>query len=217
MVQGQASSSAQLTSLEDEIGKAIENVMQRRQTLEERFACEHDLQTVWAENNRLDRLLLAHLSLEQLDFVRGHLIKVLSILIWIGWHRWPEFGRIFLNDYDRDGKRDRLDESLPIEDEDQLAHSSFLADFSSARNFLAQQYIFIPIYIREDVDQDYPKTRRLPFVGTSGEIREGSYGKVTKEIIACRHFIQRSVNSQSCPSQTVSKYHSVDSGLRQRY
>jgi hypothetical protein len=197
------SSSTRQGALEGEIERAINQVMLRTETQNEQFACEHDLQKIWAENRRLEKLLESHLSPKELEFVRCNLVKTLSTLMWIGWHRWSEIGRIFLDHYDSEGRHDRLDDSLPIEDIDQLADSSFFADSASARNFLHQQYTFLPISIVEDEDQLYPEARRLPFIGVSREVRQGSYGQVCKEVVARRQFIHRGTNMQLYPNQEV--------------
>lgn len=206
------SSSTVQGALEGEIERAINRVMYRSETQNEQFACEQDLQKIWAENRRLEKLLESHLSPKQLELVRCKLVKTLSTLIWIGWHRWSEIGRIFLDHYDSEGRNDRLDDSLPIEDIDRLADRSFIADSASARNFLHQQYTFLPIPILEDEDQLYPKARRLPFIGVSGEVRQGSYGQVYKEVVACRQFIHRGTNMQLYPSQEVchGRAHNLD-------
>ena len=193
-----------LVDLEKDIERAIKGVIYRRGNHTEQFACKHDLQTVWGEERRLERLLGSHIPPEQLDFVCRNLIQTLSTLIWIGWRRWPRFQRIFLDHYGSDGKRDRLDDNLPIEDENWLADKSFLADSVFARHFLTHQHIFSPISIEEDDDQKCSKTRRLPFEGASGDLREGSYGQVSKEIVACRQFFHRNSNLELCPSPTVS-------------
>ncbi len=190
-------------AVEGEIEGAINQVMFRKETQDDQFACEYDLQRIWDENRRLEKLLGSYISSRQLDFVRCNLIKTLSTLIWIGWHRWSEFSRIFLDHNNSKGRLDRLDDSLPIEDIDQLADTSFFADRASARNFLHQQYTFLPISIMENEDQLHPKARRLPFVGVNGEIREGSYGYVYKEVVACRHFFYKGTNTEPHPNQEV--------------
>lgn len=207
------SSSVPQKALEKDIENAITGILERKENENEQFACEHKLKTVWNENQHLEKLLEGHLSPEQIDFVRGNLIKVLSTLIWIDWHRWSEFQRIFLDHCNSEGRRDRLDDSLPIEDREQLADSSFLADSASARHFLVGQHVFLPIPIEEHEDQICSKTRRLPFIRESGEIRGGSYGQVSKEVVACRYFIHKQLNSPPCPSQAVSQVPAVDLGF----
>ena len=190
--------------LEKEIEEAIKGIIKRRENQTEQFACEHDLQTIWDEKQRLERLLGSHIAPEQLDFVRCNLIKALSTLIWIGWPHWPEFQRIFLDHCGSDGKCDRLDDNLPIDDESLLADTSFLADSVFARHFLTQQHIFFPISIEEAKDQKFPKFRRLPFVTASEDVRIGSYGQVSKERVACRPLSRRKSNLELCSSPTVS-------------
>ena len=198
-------SSTELEALQNEIVLAITQFVKRKESTNEQFACEHDLHTAWGENQRVERLLNFYLSPEQLEFVRRNLIKVLSTLIWIGWHHWSEFERIFLNQQNSGARSDRLDDSLPILDERELAHGSFLGHPVHARLFLAEQYVFLPISIREDEDQSYPKARRLPFVKVSEEVREGSYGKVSKELVACQYFVHKGGNLDPYPSQNVSR------------
>ena len=198
-------SSTELGALENEIDLAITQCVKRKESWNEKFACEHDLRTAWSENQRVERLLKSYLPPEQLEFVRCHLIKVLSTLIRIGWHGWSEFERIFLNHRNSEARPDRLDDSLPVLDERELAHGSFLAHPVHARLFLAEQYVFLPISIREDEDQSYPKARRLPFVKVSEEVREGSYGEVSKELVACRHFVHKGGNLDQYPSHIVSR------------
>jgi hypothetical protein len=111
-------------------------------------------------------------------------LKVLSTLVWIYWDKWEDFGNLFLKQHDRS------DNDLP------LSNTSFFQNERLQSTFEQSQYIFIPVKLKED-DEDnhndidnyitYSKNHRMPFYN-SGKIGEGAFGKVTKEAIPPGYF-----------------------------
>jgi hypothetical protein len=153
------------------------------------FAGAEDLERIW-KISRLEQLSkgLDWSDPELLEHAQRYLRKVLSTLVWIGWDDWPKFGRLFLKHYGANNKFDRWDDMLPLHD------TSFLPTEQLRTFFRNQQYIFAPIVIMEDDDEDdkadymqFSEKHRLPFLQTE-EIGQGGSGTVTKAQIGAGQF-----------------------------
>jgi len=147
------------------------------------FVCKEDVEKIWTPW-RIGQLS-SELEWGKQDLQDRALrfLKVLSTLVWIHWDKWEDFGKLFLKP---DGRSDR---DLP------LSNTHFLQNKRLQSSFEQDQYIFIPVTLKED-DEDnqdgidyvsYSKNQRLPLFD-SVEIGEGSSGKVTKEAIARKYF-----------------------------
>jgi hypothetical protein len=153
------------------------------------FATVEDLERIW-EISRLEQLSkgLDWSSPELLERARTQFRKVLSTLVWIGWDDWSEFGNLFLEHRDANRGLDRWDDALP------LLETSFLQTEQLRTKFRNQQYIFAPIVIMEDDDEDdkidymqFSEKHRLPFLQTE-EIGQGGSGTVTRALIGAGQF-----------------------------
>jgi len=153
------------------------------------FASAEDLGRIW-DISRLEQISkgLDWSDPKLLKRAQRYFRKVLSTLVWIGWDDWPEFGQLFLEHYDTNMKLDRWDDMLPLSD------TSFLPTEQLRTFFRNKQYIFTPIVIMEDDDEDdkadyiqFSEKHRLPFLQTE-EIGQGGSGTVIKAKIVAGQF-----------------------------
>jgi len=148
------------------------------------FICEEDVKKIWT-SRRIEQLswALEWGKRDMHDRAPSDFLKVLSTLVWIYWDRWEDFGNLFLK------RHDRSDNDLP------LSNTSFFQNERLQSTFEQSQYIFIPVKLKEDDDDNhndidyitYSKNHRMPFYN-SEVIGEGAFGKVTKEAIPPGHF-----------------------------
>lgn len=139
-----------------------------------------DLRSVW-EGNQIRRLLSHIVSEQDCDFVRQKLLKVVSILVFIHWDRWSDFGTIFLCHRNNNDQNDRLDADLPFKD------CSFLDSFQIP--FSTFQCIFSPVIIEQGGTKEVSSEERLPFTHSSDVVGQGGFGEVTRCVIARGHFL----------------------------
>ncbi|KAK1149739.1 hypothetical protein N8T08_005293 [Aspergillus melleus] len=112
--------------------------------------------------------------------VRQRYVQTLSILVWIGWEDWSNFGTIFL-------QQNRADCDIPTYDLPDLQDPSFLGEDWAIR-FYYDKYVFCPIDILEGQNIERNEGWRLPFLDGGREIGGGGFGVVDQEIIARGHF-----------------------------
>jgi hypothetical protein len=147
------------------------------------FVCEDSLRYIWT-------LLSKGLSWDSPDS-QSHALsnfkKILSTLVWIRWDSWDKFHTMFLNHRDADNMYDRKDSNLPFTNVQSLLTHEFRPDF------LRDQYIFIPVELKEE--GRFPPTKQLEFsprlrmpMKESIKIGEGGQGVVYKELVAAKHF-----------------------------
>ncbi|KUJ18811.1 uncharacterized protein LY89DRAFT_505360 [Mollisia scopiformis] len=115
---------------------------------------------------------------------------VLSVLVWIHWDGWSDFGKVFLEHVDRRRIFDREDRYLPFD-----ATTELLTQQNHNNEFLKRQYIFIPIELAEEGSNqhatnkdDYEALYRMPFLDTK-VIGTGATGDVFKALIAPKYFL----------------------------
>jgi hypothetical protein len=176
------------TKIANQVKDDLWRVLNRTEDEHLMFANAEDLGRIW-EISRLEQLSkdLEWSDQKLLERARDKFLKVLSTLVWIGWDDWPEFGHLFLEHHDANNKLDRWDEMLPLDD------TSFLPTEQLRTFFRNQQYIFAPILIMEDDEDDdadymqYSEKHRLPFLQTE-EIGQGGSGTVTKALIVAGQF-----------------------------
>jgi hypothetical protein len=178
---------------EKEREKAIEKMrtmicdhFQRPNKVTESFITIGSLQKVWhwelkdfVEGQGLE------VSRDQLDFISKHLLRTLSILVYIEWKKWPKFKRIFMRD--QGFREDRLDSKLP-HDIAILRDESFLKK-SLGQKFFGSQYIFVPIILTQGKFDTYPIERRLPLNTDTVLLGSGAFGIVTKEVIPAGYLV----------------------------
>ncbi|CAD6564933.1 MAG: hypothetical protein ASARMPREDX12_004508 [Alectoria sarmentosa] len=101
----------------------------------------------------------------------------------MGWRDWSNFNDVFVN------REDRFDEKLPFVNIGGWEDRPFSKP--AAQDFDSFQYIFLPITIMENEDQEYAPSFRMPFVDVSRPIMKGSYSAVFPEVIARRQYQKR--------------------------
>ena len=167
-------------SLEDLWVEGIQSLCHRRRNPREMFITISSLQNHWTEQRLasfIQTMNLEGLEESQISLIQQHFLRTLSILIWIRWNRWPEFGQIFLP---TEGREDRSDERIPWRS-DEL--QPILGSFSDS--FLFHQPVFCPVEIQEGEDIEHNDDWRLPFINEESEnVGAGAYGRVTREVIA---------------------------------
>ncbi len=144
------------------------------------FICEHDLQRAWRDHDLKTIFPPTKYSPEEIETIRDHFLRVLSVLILIGWssdNLVNKFRSQFLRAVGRE------DNDLPI-DEKEL---EFLD--TSSFTFWQQQFAFCPAIILESEYshiQRIEEDRRLPLSGKPVEVGGGAYGRVSQVTIAPR-------------------------------
>ena len=144
------------------------------------FICEHDLKAVWEDHNLTDIFPSETWTKSELRVIRTHLLKILSIVIWINWPFLRErFRQVFFS---------RLNQG--IRDDDLPFSLEMMTGLGYSRHmFYQEQFAFIPAVIEEHEEtyiQVIPREIRLPFRQKSAEIGSGGYGEVKKVEIAPR-------------------------------
>lgn len=155
-----------------DVYNAIERRMHRKRTPHV-FICRHDLEQVWADHP-LSQIFPTY-DPEELESIRRNYICVLSTLVYIGWTDMSRFRPIFLREAGRD------DAHLPF------TNMEFLR--TSEHMFSLYQHAFKPTIIEEHNEryiQNIPTEYRLPFMHEPESVGNGSYGSVTKRVIAPR-------------------------------
>jgi len=115
-----------------------------------------------------------------------HYLKVVSILIWIGWNNWNHFDEFFLPLTRGVVDKDRSDDALPFDWDD--TSDSFLNDHYFSMRFNKEQFMFLPIVITEGEIVKCREHSRLPFLEAKTLLGRDAFGVVTKELVAPGHF-----------------------------
>ena len=157
------------------------------------FITNADLKEIWTESliEKLfgdqpwsSELFSGRPVLEQ---IRICFWKVLSILVYIGWADLSSFSTEFVFHLNDDGEPDRRDQELPLSIKaiGQYHNADILA-----RDFLRDQYKFIPIVIQEGGDPAYPTDKYiLPFMNGAKQIGRGSFFHVYAATIPSGQFL----------------------------
>ena len=144
------------------------------------FICEHDLQTAWQNHNLNTIFPPTKYSPEEIETIRNRFLRVLSVLIFIGWSS-DDLVNKFRSQFLRAGGRE--DNDLPIDKEKlKFLDASFYM-------FWQYQFAFCPAIILESGNshiQRIETNRRLPFSGKPVEVGGGAYGRVSQVTIAPR-------------------------------
>jgi hypothetical protein len=117
--------------------------------------------------------------------LRTNFLQTLSILVWGQWTDWPHFDSIFLVPHGPD----RTDRGIPDYDIQTLANNDFLGPPAGNR-FYDDRHLFCPIDVVENGNVTRDGTWKLPFLeGMSEPCGSGGFGRVTKQVIAARHYV----------------------------
>ncbi|CZR55968.1 uncharacterized protein PAC_05856 [Phialocephala subalpina] len=188
--------SRKYTARREELLKIIRSDLERVQRYSHKdgheFICADDAKEIWtlpkiqalARGLPWDKPPLLERAHEDFKLV-------LSVLAWIHWDGWSDFGRAFLEHLDGgSGEFDRADRYLPFS-----PTTVVLADHARNGDFLKRQYIFIPIELAEEGQHqhaqnkdEYEDSYRLPFLETR-KIGEGAAGDVFSALVASKYFI----------------------------
>ena len=176
------SQSTRLQELLSEVETLFTDLVSQRSLGQEPFICDYDLHSIWGDN-RIQKLISHIAPGRNIDVVCQRLLKVVSILVFIGWDSWEEFETIFLPKAKNEEQYDRLDAKLPFVD------CSFLGSSRYGYRFSTDQYIFLPIRIDQGQSQEVSSKWRLPFVDSSDVVGRGGFGEVTRCKIAPGQFL----------------------------
>jgi len=161
--------------------KKIEHAMYRLDEASHEFICEAATKGVWSRDDLRDVLQPDIWESSELAIIEKKFIKVLSILVHIGWERLGDFRDLFLNYASNTGSSRRTDDTLPFTG----GRLEFLGP--SKRMFNEKQYAFIPVILREHESgavQQVERQYRLPFTEENVNLGCGGYGKVQKVGVA---------------------------------
>ncbi|KAF7164621.1 hypothetical protein CNMCM5623_009078 [Aspergillus felis] len=156
-----------------------------------RFAPRNRLARIWTPNVLEEFAFHESLHLPSSSFVediRRDFLQTISILIYVNWDDWSHFNEVFFSHRGADRKLDRTDRHIPKYDLQSLTSDNFLGPGAGSR-FYDNRYIFCPIDIVKGSYLEREDGWRLPFLaGRSEACGSGGFGKVTKEVIAARHY-----------------------------
>jgi hypothetical protein len=175
------------------IRRRLESALENKDYTGEDFIGSVALLDIWS-SDRVERFLgifnLKHDS-PSIRYVRQDCVQILSLLVTVRFAHWEKFPQIL---------QYRKDSSIPFTHET-LRRDSFLGaeDYDW---FHLRQDSYHPVVIEEGEIKEYPASRRLPFIRKwRVDLGEGSYGKVTKEVIAHGQFKYKDSQSTNmvCP------------------
>lgn len=159
----------------------------------EAFIPYESVRVIWA-GDRLERFLKTHdpsLRTSEIGAARAGLLCTISILTGIvpqDWSGWSRFKTIFFPRDDALADRRRDNNTLKFTKRE-LEHDSFLGDTNLARLFMTDMWIYFPIVLEGNKQESYGKDLRLPLFQEDPMVREGGFGKVTKEMIPPKQII----------------------------
>ncbi|KAJ0423942.1 hypothetical protein BJY00DRAFT_28743 [Aspergillus carlsbadensis] len=153
-----------------------------------RFAPRDSLLRIWSVDVLEEFVFHERIHLPAsytVEDMRTDFLQTLSILVYGHWTDWPHFDSIFL----AHRGPDRTDRGIPHYDLQSLAHSDFLGPFAGNR-FYDDRHLFCPIDVVENGNLRRDSTWKLPFLeGKSEPCGSGGFGRVTKQVIAARHYV----------------------------
>jgi hypothetical protein len=156
-----------------------EKIQQRRgqHGVSERvFISSSELKEIWYDWMRINTVLPAISRAEQLQYIQKEMIIILSILIYRGAQQ--EFLHLIDTKGGKPTDSKLNDSSLPLEI-DQITFFQSPSASAYRRSFYDDQFIFLPVEIKENEYQVIPPRRRLPFVWKEENIGEGGFGEVS--------------------------------------
>ena len=176
--------------LVEKIMVAMKEKMHRYTEPNKKFICHYDLKDILlAHSNDIFAFEKDWKPQEKTQLLE-HCCQVLGLLIRIGaFTALPGIRSIF---FKRGGIVHRepviTDKHLPITEESEIA---FLPTAKLKEDFLDQQHIIKPYVFEEERPSTtlvVPSNARLPFIEEEAGIGTGSYGYVSKVLVAKRHF-----------------------------
>jgi hypothetical protein len=177
-----------LTAIQQDLIRATYN---RNDPDTKAFIPYESVRRIWA-GVRLEQFLKDHdptLSDQEIAEARHGLLRTISILVGIvhqDWSGWSRFKAIFFDDNRADLRRDTNALALTL---DELEDTTFLGNHGFARLFMQDVWVYFPVVLQGLKEIPYEEKRRLPLYQEESVVREGFYGKVTKEVIPGNHLI----------------------------
>ncbi|KAL2844548.1 hypothetical protein BJY01DRAFT_263844 [Aspergillus pseudoustus] len=160
-----------------------------------RFAPRESLLSIWSVDVLKDFAFHERIHLPPpytIEDIRTNFIQTISILVYGDWDDWPHFDSIFLLHQGRDHRPDRTDQRIPDYDIQTLACDNFLG-LRAGNRFFDDRHLFCPIDVVENSSLRRDSNWKLPFLeGRSRPCGRGGFGRVTKEVIAARHYVSES-------------------------
>ncbi|KAJ5816964.1 hypothetical protein N7447_009197 [Penicillium robsamsonii] len=153
----------------------------------EAFIPYESIREIWA-GDRLERFLKTHdpsIGSLEIGVARDGLLRTISILASIAprdWPGWSRFKDIFFPRDDLVADR-RRDKNTLVLSKKELEDDSFLGNTLLVRAFMDDRWIYFPIVLGGNKQDPYKEDLRLPLFQEDPVIRQGGFGKVTKEII----------------------------------
>lgn len=181
--------------LQRELLAQVTNAIQSPNSGPARFAPRDSLARIWTAEI-LQRFFHHDLCSRQcfIPDIGRHFLQTISILISVNWDGWSRFDAIFFSHRGPDGTLDRTDHSIRHYNVQTLKSESFLGPVFGS-SFFDARYIFCPIDIEEGSNLSFEDGWRLPFLPAESQLRgSGGFGRVTREVIAARHYYYRSEN-----------------------
>ncbi|KAL3494905.1 kinase-like domain-containing protein [Aspergillus germanicus] len=152
-----------------------------------RFAPRDSLLRIWSVDVLEEFVFHERIHLPApytVEDLRTNFLQTLSILAYGHWTDWPRFDSIFLVRHS-----DRTDRGIPHYDIQTLANNEFLGPPAGNR-FYDDRHLFCPIDVVENGNLTRDGTWKLPFLeGKSEPCGSGGFGRVTKQVIAARHYV----------------------------
>ena len=175
------------------IQESLGESMHLRDSIPEKFICKEKLDKVWLQHPVKIIPAFENLSENELKAVERRFLRVLSILIFIGWDL-VRFRPVFL--------RTDLDDSKLFFSKEQLQELGL-----NAQAFYDSQSIFKPVVIKQSPEvskQNIDINHRLPFITKPELLGKGGFGEVTKRVIAAGCFEETRVDEPPISNQEVS-------------
>ncbi|CAO2655109.1 Nn.00g101730.m01.CDS01 [Neocucurbitaria sp. VM-36] len=163
-------------TLRARIQEDLAQVIRNSESIADAYVRYQDIQLAWSGPDTIqDALRPASLSPGDVKLIRGHLLRYLSILVYIG---AEEFLNTFRNHFfDAKGSLLHDDSELPVKDQ----HVPSVGSFHLRQRFFSDQFLFTPEeLIESSIIKPIDNQRRLPFEFISRNVFAGAYGKVDK-------------------------------------
>ncbi|KAI9370380.1 kinase-like domain-containing protein [Aspergillus egyptiacus] len=195
--------------------QTISDHMLEKETPARTFITYHILAKIWSTETLKEFAHVVGLGVgdQEIAYIRDHLLRTFSALVFIRWDEWPNFRELFLT-----GPRSTLGDKDEVVM--QLSPAALNQGLGSLWGCLlsGQLPVFNPIVIRYEEDDDHPQGSRLPFLSTTKtELGEGGYGKVTKETIPAGQYRKQGGELNETDMVVARKvFHSKPSFQRER-
>lgn len=174
------------TDLTELILDKLANATHQGDTSSLAFIPYANLKDIWTDARLVKFLDHQQIELDedQIKTAKEDLLRTISILLDVGWRDWWRFKDIFFP-ADSYLARRRRDTNVLSFERSELEEPSFLGgDSRLVQKFLRERWIYFPLEVKQGSRTVVDKESRLPFIHEPVLCGRGSYGEVTKEVIA---------------------------------